>query len=156
MARMNLKESKETTVFAIDKDGVYQVNLYDFIMESAEETTTPHGVDKIDYVRELLGDVYKHENGNLINEYEYNLLEDEDKDNYSFFGEAPIKWELRKWIGHGSKSILSMDYDNEEDAQQALFEANIYDFEKDDQRDTSYYLTEGEAKQAYIEIINHL
>lgn len=45
-------EAKQTTVFTYDENGAYSVNLHDFIMESADKTTTPHGIDYICYIRE--------------------------------------------------------------------------------------------------------
>ena len=149
----NLKIAKDTNVYVIVDNTVVEANLHEHIMDSAEETTTPHGVDYVNYIAEVEEHIYININHKeYINEDEYNLLDKEERLDYEYFGEIVNIWELRSWIGRGSKSMLSMSYDNKEDAEQALFECHINDFDRDDQRDTSYYYSYEEANNELISI----
>ena len=64
------------------------------------------------------------------------------------------RWEVRQWLS-GGRSILVDTYDTEEDAEERLWDFRIYDFDKDDQRDTAYYMTEAEAQIAWEESFKH-
>jgi len=60
-------------------------------------------------------------------------------------------YELRKWVGTGSRSIMLDVFFNEEEAKEALFQFHQIEFEQDDQRNTAYYSTLEEAQAAYNE-----
>ncbi len=48
---VTVKEAKDTTIFTIVNGEVVKNNLYDFVMESVDETTSPRGVEPRIHVR---------------------------------------------------------------------------------------------------------
>lgn len=142
---MKAQHAKQTEIWAIDANGPYKTNEYDFIMESATETTTPNGVGYADFIREVDVKIYLHpETKEELTETEAEGLPDTE-----YIGNRS-QWELRTWH-RGGRSHLIDTFDNEEDAEDRLWAMRMADFEADDQRDTAYYMTEAEAKQAWRE-----
>lgn len=121
------KEAKDLKIFIIENNEVYETNLFDHVSASAEETTSPRGVMYKMFVEEVEDAMYM---GDVV----------EGK-----------KWALREWKANGRASIVEL-FDTEEEADNEWFRLHeAYDFAKDDQRDTSYYMTEAEATAALHE-----
>jgi hypothetical protein len=110
--RLSKKAAKATIIFLIDskKLEVYESNLYDHVMESAEWTTANVG------------------NAQKLH-IEYNEL-----------------YELREWNRYGGYRVIEI-YEAITDAEEELFDKVYrFDFQNDDQRDTSYFDTKEEAE----------
>lgn len=146
---MKAQQAKQTEIWAIDANGPYKTNEYDFIIESATKTTTPDGVGYADFIREVDAKLYTHnESGEEFTEQElqdYNIYDTD----VEYIGNRS-QWELRTWHRDGRSHLIDT-FDNEEDAEDRLWAMHMADFEADDQRDTAYYMTEAEAKQAWRE-----
>ncbi len=100
---------------------VVKKNLYDFVMESAKETTSPRGVTAKLHIRE-----------------------DEENEEEPF--------EIWTWGVNGNHPHKLSSFETEEEAQDELFRMVFdYDFETDDQRDTTYFSTQEEAEEGKIE-----
>jgi hypothetical protein len=50
---MKANEAKNTVIWVMDEDKPTQTNLYDFVMLSAEQTTSPRGVENKLHIREI-------------------------------------------------------------------------------------------------------
>jgi len=136
------KQAQETEIFYIDstyKRGelidfkIDSDNLYNFVMRSAEETTSPVGV---------MGKLHiRHEDYSC----RYGLLNSVKNDE--------SKYEVWKWESN-SKGTFYEEFETEEEADDYVFDMVYnYDFAKDDQRNTCYYDSEQEAIEALIECI---
>jgi hypothetical protein len=127
-------EAKAKNIFVIENDEVVQTNLYDFVMESAEETTSPRGVENKLHIDEAEVDA------------NYEIGEEEIIDTVT-------EYRLMEWQANG-KALHLAAFEKESEAQDALFTA-IYkcDFLPDDQRDTFYAFTKEEAE---AELVNRI
>jgi hypothetical protein len=127
MYTQSVKEAKETIVFVLNFNGeIEETTLYDHVTESAEETTSPRGV-----MTKLFVDNYV--------EYFDRGLEEESKE----------VWALKQWGFSGkSPAKIIATFDTEEEANDEWY-TRVYnfDFQNDDQRDTSFFLTRAEAEQ---------
>ena len=147
--KLTAKQAKEKVIYFVDWNSkkVKQGNLYNFVMESGNETTSPRGVmGKVFIDVELYGVCENIETLEQITESEYDKLNDAEQEKYRFFGEVE-KYEVREWTHkrYGKGNIIET-FNIEEEAKDFLFR-RIYesDFTNDDQRDTYYYETELEA-----------
>lgn len=142
---MKTQQAKQTEIWAIDANGPYKTNEYDFVTESATKTTTPNGVGYADFIREVDVKIYLHpETNEELTEAEAEGLPDTE-----YIGNRS-QWQVRTW-NRGGQSRLVDTFDNEEDAEDRLWAMRMADFEADDQRDTAFYMTEAQAKQAWEE-----
>lgn len=148
---MNLTTAENTEVFILEyyddvlKTTIEQVNLAEHIMMSAEETTSPRGVENKLHVREVS---------------EQCECYDTDTEVYKKgcptcggYGEV-IKHQVCEWgpSGHGLHRFEI--FDTKEEANEEIFRCVYeYYFFKDDQRDISYYDTEEEAREYLISYI---
>lgn len=164
------KEAKETTVYVLEKYNekyeqttytakngrvitlsprlvnfalrVNETNLFDFVMESAEETTSPRGVERKWHVREKEQQCscYDEENETFDPECE------------KCYEGTEIVYQVCSWgIGNWSPKVI-MTFDTEEEAADFLFDRIYkYDFLNDDQRDTEYFSSEEDALEAIVE-----
>jgi hypothetical protein len=110
--RLSKEAAKATSIFLIDNEKleVYESNLYDHVMESAEWTTPSVG-----------------------NAQKLHIV-----DNHLY--------ELREWNRYGGYRVIDT-YEAITDAEEELFDRVYrFDFQKDDQRDTSYFDTKEEAE----------
>jgi hypothetical protein len=134
MNTTTVKEAKEQKIFVIDSsNGVEETNLYDFVMESAEETTSPVGVMNKLHIR--------HEDYSC----RYGQLDSVNNDEGLF--------EVWMWgpSGHGSQFVDS--FETEEAAEDFIFQRTYdYDFLSDDQRNTMYFDSYEEAMQDVIQL----
>ena len=123
---MTVKEAKQKTVYVIDYDGkVKETSLYEHIMESHEQTTTPIGVAGRIFIRHV---------GSRKQRI--------DKD---------MPYEVWDWGHQGNNERHLISFRTRKEAEQWLFEyVREVHFEADDQRDTSFFDTKEEA-QALID-----
>jgi len=136
--------AKKTSVFVIDGSSndeltVKSVNLYDFVMESVDETTTPRGVAPRVHIR-------------VNNRVEWWL--DDETTNTINGGEDIETIELWTWGATGSHpSFTGFAFETIEEAEDYLFDRIYnYDFDRDCSRNTCYYNSEDEAFEAIAEI----
>lgn len=151
---MNLETAKNTEVFVLEYDRedalnttIEKVNLYDFIIESVEETTSPRGVESKLHVRELQEecDCYNEENG-------FN----KECKHCEGFGEV-TKYQLCEWGSCGRGLTRGDIFDTEEEANQEWFTRTYeYDFLTDCNRDTQYFDNEEEANEYLVEYISDM
>jgi len=116
--KLTAKQAKEKIIYFVDWDSktVRQGNLYNFVMESAEEITSPRGV---------------------VNELFVDEVETDEGIDY-----VVKKW----YKGGARNGNIIETFNNEEEAKDFVFRRIYEsDFTKDDQRDTYYYETELEA-----------
>lgn len=142
---MNLKYAKETNVFVVvpnnkyDDFNIEEISLFEHIMASVDETTSPRGVEGRIHIREIDGSVYRLlGTDTLINEYDYDNLLESELTFYEYYSETTIAWELWSWGVNGNHPKKIETFENEEDVEQAWFDTIVWDFEKDDQRITTY------------------
>jgi hypothetical protein len=150
---MTIKEAMNTTVFVIVPEawvttirkvgnvtfeseevksfGIEETTLYDHIMESEDETTTPRGVAPREFVERIepedevfLWDIGRYEKVDQV-------------------------WTISSWgVGGNHYSRGTEYFSTEEAAEQKLFERIFeYDFANDDQRDTRYFESREEAEE---------
>ena len=172
---MTEKEAEKTNVFVInyDTNKIEKVNLAEFILESTDETTTPRGVGPRTFVEKIEIQV---ERDDLLNDFDCDENEDEQiKDNFSsselFFyldsGFTNLKdfdlvngtyyldiYTISSWGVGGNNYKKGTEYFlSEENADNELFQRVWkYDFEKDDQRNTMYYM---DVEDAQDELVIH-
>jgi hypothetical protein len=154
---LSAQQAKETKIFVINWDNkpepiVEETTLFEHVCESAEETTSPRGIEHKLFIREVTGGIYQLDNSDkLIDQKEYDSLAGSVQEDYTYWGEGPIAFELCEWVSGGKVRIIDT-YDNEEVANDELYTRTYnYDFMPDDQRDTSFYSTEEEAEAALEE-----
>ncbi|MEO7016540.1 MAG: hypothetical protein ABI067_08345 [Leifsonia sp.] len=149
------KQAQATKVYFIDYNDmtIDSDSLYNFVMESAEETTSPRGVMNKLFLQEKEIGLYQNIDDNeVIIEKEYNELNEKEKDNYKYLGNT-VKYQVRYWMGSQSKVVE--EFDSEEDAEDLIFERTYdFDFMPDDQRNTNYFLLKEEAEQDLAERIS--
>lgn len=146
---ISAKEARGQEIFVIEtKRGelvVESTNLYDFVMISMEELTTRDGVQGKYFVNE------KEQDCSCYDE------EDEcfDSDCEKCLGHGfEIVYNAMSW-NRGNRGAEILDtFDTEEEADDYIFDRVYkYDFSSDDQRSTTYYSTEEEAKEAIIKML---
>lgn len=134
MYTQSVKEAKETIVFVLNYKGeIEETTLYDHVTESAEKTTSPRGVMTKLFVEET-----------TITDYNYDKEQDEDK----------TVWAVKMWGIHGSgPAKVVATFETEEQANDDWYTRTYnYDFQSDDQRDTSFFLTRAEIEQHIAEL----
>lgn len=140
---MNLKEAQDTTVFVVEDNEIEEVNLYDFIMESVDETTTPRGVAPRDFIEEI--EIKEDDEYYLWDEFRH--LTDEEKE------KGGVVYTISSWGASGNNySQGDRYYMDEEYAENEFFKGVWeYDFLPDDQRNTCYYESFEEAGEDLYE-----
>jgi hypothetical protein len=123
------KQFRSTVIFFIENGKIESDSLYNFVIESAEECTSPRGIMTKIFVEEF-EEVEDHE--------EYGIV-------------TVQKWGLFNWLA-GQKKTLVESYDTLEEAEDEwLTRIYKYDFLEDDQRDTMYYASIEEAQKELSE-----
>lgn len=157
MTTRSAQQARNTKIFVINAHTmqVDETTLFDHVSELAEETTSPRGVMHKLFIEEKNGIVYQQIGSNkIITESEYENLFEEDCEDYQYYGEAAIAWEVRQWEPNGRSRIIET-YETEEEAKDEWYTRTYnYDFIPDDQRDTRYWNTREEAAQALQEMID--
>jgi len=138
------KEARETTVFVRDYNGaIEETNLYEHIMRSNNETTSPVGVMPIKFYEEIDG-YYRHKETGEDIDLNDDSVESKDIERYSLF--IVYKWYFQK------KQEVAR-FETEEEAENYLFEwVYDYDFQTDDQRSTQWFDTFEEAEEDLAEM----
>ncbi len=128
-----VKEAKEQIILIIEDGEIVETSLYDHVMGSVDETTSPVGVMPRFHIRHQ----DKHCWYKLLNK----VRNDEGK------------FEVWTWGVRGNNPNLIEAFDTEEQAKDWLFQ-RVYevDFIQDDQRNTSYYHSKDDAAKALIEM----
>ena len=136
------KEARETTVFVIEDQAdpqVVQTTLYDHIMASAEETTSPRGVERKLHFKEV------EQQCSCWNDSEDTFSPECEK----CYRGYELVYKVYEWVGQ--KAALHEVFDYVEQAEDFIFQRTYnFDFWKDDQRYTEWYDT---YEDAYNEVI---
>jgi len=137
------KEAKETTIFVLNyKNEIEETNLYDHVMRSNNETTSPRGVEPIKFYEEV-GDNWRYKETKQDVDPEDEDVKGSDIEEYSLF--IVYKW-------YFGKKQEQARFESEEEAEQYLFEwVYDYDFQTDDQRSTHWFDTFEEAEEELAE-----
>lgn len=145
------QEAQETTVFFIEKERIEETNLYDFIMLSQDETTTPRGVGPKLFIDKYEEIVYINTLDNtVIDEFDYDDLDDRFRVNYQM--ETKEQYKVLEWHPNGKSHPVSFDWGSEEDAINLIYESvRDYDFQGECNRRTDYYLSYDDAFDQLIE-----
>ncbi len=112
-------------IFVIENGEVEQTNLFDHVMGSATEVTSPRGIWNKIFVEEA------------------EILEDGTE-------EPAIKWAIKDWGRNAHNRIPKTIelFDTQDDAEDECFRLHeAHDFHKDDQRDTRYWHSKEEAQK---------
>lgn len=143
------KQARETKIFfleQINQQGnlrVAETSLYDFVMESAEETTSPRGNERKLHIRET---------ERQCSCWDTKVEDDFDPDCEKCYQGTEIVFKVWDWGPMGQRPRVLETCNTEEEAEDYIFQRVYeYDFMRDDQRDTEYFYSEYEAKQAVIE-----
>ena len=136
---MTANEAKKTIIFFVEsRNGEYSIesnNLYDFVMQSAEETTSPRGAERQLHIR--------HSNYPASRSYAHKAVPTEED-----------TFEVWTWGASGRHPQLIESFDTEDAAEDFIYQRTFeYDFLSDDQRPTGYFDTEEDAMSELIEII---
>lgn len=129
--KTTLQEAKDMIVYCLDAKGeIYPTSLFDHVMESADEVTSPRGIETkifIEEFEEATGD-----------------------------GEYTTRYGLYNWLGGQKKTLIEL-FDTQEEADNEWFRRIMdYDFMRDDQRDTRYYSSIEEATPDSLEMKKEL
>ena len=162
MTTLSAQQARDTKVFVINWHNkpepiIEETTLFEHVCESAEKTTTPFGIGCKMFTREKMGSFYQKTGDvkKIITESAYEILFDEDREDYEYYGEGIVAWELCKWMPNGKAHVIDT-YDTEEEANDEWYTRTYNcDFMPDDQRDTAYYSTEEEAKVELKERMNN-
>lgn len=146
MKNTTAQEAKNMAIFVIENGEVEKTNLFDHVMASATEVTSPRGIWNKIFVEEVEIEKYRRlGTESSITEDEYNNLSEEEQENYESIG--VFNYAVKEWRQpyiNGAKTIEL--FDTEEEADNECFRLHeAYDFAKDDQRDTQYWMTDAEA-----------
>lgn len=141
------QEAKDMTIYVIENGDVEETNLYDHVMASATEVTSPIGVQNRIFVEVVEVEGYlKISAHQSITEGEYNDLSEQEQEGYESIG--IFKYAIKDWGRNATNRFPKTVelFDTEEEAEDECFRLHeAYDFANDDQRDTQYWLTEDEA-----------
>lgn len=157
---MTLHQAKETTVFEIQNGEVVERNLYEKMLDSLDETTTPRGVGPRMFIEEHTFEI------------DPNDFEDEDDIDAEFrsiesfarrstkedFKELPngtffMKyWTISTWGVSGNNYRGGLQtFLSEEEAEEQLFEYLKIDYDKDWDNSCNCYFTREEALEVIEE-----
>lgn len=125
---MKLQEAKDTTVFEIENGEVKEVNLYEKMQRSIDETTSPRGVEPRYFMEEV-----------------FEFDEDTGEDTDVIAGYYIYKWYF------GRKKSVCDELLTEEEAEEKLFEFLEVDFENDWDNSCNMFFTFEEAEQIEAE-----
>jgi hypothetical protein len=134
---MTAQEAKNQTIYFVNRSyEVKETNLYDFVMESAHETTTPRGVGRKLHIRDKEREC---------------ACWDGEKDTFDPLCKKCYKgtefvYQVWTWGPNGNRQRFIIAFDTEEEAEDYIFNyIKDTDFDFDDQRNTMYHHTEQEA-----------
>lgn len=134
MSNFTVANAKNTPIFVVENESVIETNLFDFVMQSAEETTSPVGVMPKLHIRH---EDYHCRYGKL------NAV----KNNERLF-------EVWLWWSYGNGSHFIGEFETEAEAEDFIFNRIYdYDFMSDDQRNTQFFFTREEAMQDLVEMM---
>ena len=132
-------KAKDTIIYVIENGQVEATNLYDHVMASATQVTSPRGVWNQIFVEEV--EVVP---GINSDDYSDEITEEN----------IVTKWALKDWgrNSHNRTAKVVRTFDTEEEADDECFRLHeLYDFAKDDQRDTQYWHSKEEAEKELTE-----
>lgn len=155
MGNLKVNDAKETIIYFVKNNEVEESNLYDFVMESVDETTSPRGVaPRLFYERETMEGYVSHLNTKeSISVDAFENLTDKEQFCYFFHEEAFENFRIYTWgVNGNNRKSLGYNFDTEEEAEDYLFNyVYDYDFQGDCNRSTYYHNSEAEAINEVLE-----
>jgi hypothetical protein len=139
---ITVKEAREQKIYVVENGAVEETTLYEHVIKSLDETTTPRGV----------GARMFYEQREIENLDSIPFLNDLCRD----AKEETECFEICTWgfIGNHHHKLDEF-FSTEEAAEDHLFNLTFdYDFQKDDQRNTMYYDIYEDAVKDFAEIHN--
>ena len=160
MGNFTANQAKETTIFYLNFNKnfchyeVTETNLYDFVMESQDVTTSPRGIEpriffekntQITYISKI--------DNSKIDDFEFELLEEDEQKDFDYFGEEIYEYELYTWGPVGNKKkALGYRFQTEEEAIDFIFQGVFNDdFQGECNRDTTFFFSKEEAENDIFE-----
>lgn len=142
---MKANEAKQTKIWVIENGLPTETNLYDFVMESAEETTSPRGVCNKLHIREI--------------EQDCSCIDDEGcfcEGCEKCYKGRELVYEVWDWGFRGQYPTQVDTFDTEEEAENFIYQ-RTYDFDFSDEinRDTRYFYSAVELISDVHEISLH-
>jgi hypothetical protein len=116
-------------VWIINENNIEQVNHQELCDEYAKETTTPHGVGRVDFVEEVTQYTINNETFESLEEAEdmaRYVREDGEDDTIT---EKNV-WVAYKWLS-SNPHRLNEEFDTEDEAKKYLDACAVFDFEND-------------------------
>jgi len=157
---MKIKEAQDTVIYVTEDNEVIETNLYDHVMISQVETTSPRGVEGKNFIEnfitdgvdedEFMSDEFMVEPIFLQCEARYITGDDyfKDTDDYHYFK----CFGVYEWSRSGNRRSLDKWFLNEQDAGDYLFNLIYeFDFAEDDQRSTWFTDSKEEAETVLAE-----
>jgi hypothetical protein len=133
---MTAKDAKKTIIFIIENGEIVETNLFDHVMGSVDETTSPVGVMRRFHIR--------HRDNHHLSDRRGLLKTTINKEG---------KFEVWTWGVRGNNPRFIQEFETEDQAEDWLFQRTYEaDFVQDDQRNTSYYHSQEDAAHALSEM----
>lgn len=159
---MKLEEAKETTVFTIENNEIVEVNLYDKMSRSVDETTSPIGVCPRLFIEELTFELDSDDFDGEIPEEEFSFKVGTTKackEDYELLpnGIYELKYfVISSWgqLGNNYRSgagSFDRSFMTEQEAEEKLFEYLKVDFDADWDNSCGVYYYRDEAVEALSE-----
>jgi hypothetical protein len=142
-------------IFIINGSKIEEMTYGEYCREyGGDETTSPRGIATRMHIRSKDGDVYQNMGfKELISEPEYESLEEIERENYSFFGQTTVSWEIWSWgVGGNHPSFTGTSFDNEADADNEIMEIFEYNAANKNDNALPYYSTQEEAIAVWAEM----
>lgn len=163
---MKLEEAKETTVFTIENNEIVEVNLYDKMCKSLDETTTPRGVGGRLFVEEESYTIDPNDYDDQEDlESEFTSIEGADgrssKEDFELLPDGTYElkyYVISSWGCTGNKYSRGGGWDRtfltEEAVNERMFEYLKVDFDADWDNSCGVYYDRDEAIQTLSEQMN--
>lgn len=144
------QEAIERKIFVINSENktIEETNLFDWVMLSAQGTTSPIGaVDELFY-EEVIVKMFQCDGEKPITESDYeHLVSEDDKKYYREIGSITTHC-VKLWgFGSGNSAKTVDTFDTVEEADNFIFESIMkFDFENDASRSTVYFYSAYDAQ----------
>jgi hypothetical protein len=164
MEKLTLQQAKDTTVFYIDHKGEIQEDtLYDRMLESLDETTTPRGVgprlflEEKEYIVDT-NDAEFEDDEDLADAFKVEIgFRKMSKEDFEEIGDGRYSLKyfvISSWGPTGNRYQKGGPWDEfltEKEAEEQLFEYLKVDFDKDWDNSCNIYYSREEAEEVLLE-----
>lgn len=137
---MKLQEAKETTVFEIEDGVIKEVNLYEKMQRSVDETTSPRGVEPVCFIREIESIIDAEDFNKSLKLYDFYPNDNTYRRTF---------YEVCKWYFGKVKTIETNL--TEEEAEELIFSFLKVDFDADWDNSCNIFYSFEDAEQNMAE-----